>query len=36
MNKEDLKFWIVVIVAVVLFAGDPDLVDSIAIWIRKD
>jgi len=35
MDKDDVRFWIVVILAVVLFAGDPDIVDGVTYYLMN-
>jgi len=34
MNADDFRFFLIFIILYVLFGGDPDLVDSIGIYLR--
>ena len=35
MDGNDFRLFLIIIIAVALFAGDPDLIDSIAEFFRN-
>jgi hypothetical protein len=35
MDNSEVKFFIILILAFALFAGDPDLIDSFAEFLRE-